>query len=441
MPIPANYDDDTEQKPVVSKTTGAPNFNDAEAFPDAEWGSGSDNTASSVPGGKSFAALAGETLPPQKGGFDLDKPIRIKVARPAIKPRIVKVKDAYKNDKRKMSDVGFQMYHDNGIPPGVSEKKAPCEMASVGSPVSTLQEFGRCWNETLKLQSDAGANIRLFRSDFAEPSPDNDKLEKGGKYQFWVGKEIVQDTFEELCYYLLDKRLDSAIVGLCWCVRQNFDLIQLWTKTASSAKTQDGFIPKLQSLLGMKDAEVSYQRLTDAYPGKKVRAHKYYLVETMAPSTDDSVVMSVESNPLMRETPNKKEKKKGPDDFVDVSSGRETKPRKSVEKGSPVLQPADEKGATISENNYGLLLDGEEDADDSTEKGEELKLFEKKKSDKSRKNSTKKGSRSSKKGNDEDFDLPDVSKPLISQNIFVGAGLGGILLVAFLAIFMSGVLK
>jgi len=438
MPIAAasNYLDD-EQPIVKEKTkTSSLNVDDAEAFP-AQWGGGTSESAWSAPEGKSLADLASEVCPTQKGGLDLDQPIVIKMKRPERKPRIVKVRDTYKAEKKKLDSAGFVLYQDNGIPAGVPDKKAPCEMASVGEHINTLDDFRTCWRAAGKLTKEVGSNIRMFRGDFPEPSPDDEVLSKGGKYQVCVSKEIVQDTFEELCFYLMDKRLESAIVGVCWCVRQNFDLIQLWTKTASSTATQETFIPKLQLLLGFKDVNVEYVKLADAYP-KKIRAHKYYLVESAMPSADD-VVCSADHLLMSREIPNKREKKKGPDDFTEIhrhEGKKEGKPR-AVDV-SPTMAAA-EPGGPATENIYGEAFDIDDDGDADT--GGNIEIKEKKKPDKSsRKNSTKKGSR--KEPKDVEFDsLPNVNKPLISQQVFVGAGLGGVLLVALLAMFMSGVLK
>ena len=72
---------------------------------------------------------------------------------------------------------------------------------------------------------------------------------------------------------------------------------------------------------------------------------------------------------------------------------------------------------------------------------EDVQLFEKKKPDKNRKGSTKKGSRKEKKKSDEFDALPGSSAPLIPQQVFVGAGLGAVLFVLLLAVFMSGAMN
>jgi len=67
-PAPQNYDSDDE---VVEKkapnSSKAPNLADQEAFPDSGFGSGTAAAASAPKGGKSFASLASEVLPEQKG--------------------------------------------------------------------------------------------------------------------------------------------------------------------------------------------------------------------------------------------------------------------------------------------------------------------------------------------------------------------------------------
>ena len=40
------------------------------------------------------------------------------------------------------------------------------------------QDFNRSWREVEKLGTDEGSNIRLFRAEFEDPSPNSDKLEK-----------------------------------------------------------------------------------------------------------------------------------------------------------------------------------------------------------------------------------------------------------------------
>jgi hypothetical protein len=144
----------------------------------------------------------------------------------------------------------------------------------------------------------------------------------------------------------------------------------------------------------------------------------------------------------MREFGVKKEKKKGADEFTEVKNFVEKKPsskdRSDEPKRSPVLEPA--SGAVAHVDNYALLA-GDDD-DSSTTIGADVQLFTKKKTDKgSRKGSTKKGSTKAKKDADFEFDTLSTSQPLIPQQVFVGAGLGGVLFVVLLAIFMSGALN
>jgi len=105
------------------------------------------------------------------------------------------------------------MHHDEGMPAGVSEKNASCEMSEVGEIISStgvrpparfppipralppaapvtwrpgnsprrglgMQDFNRCWREVEKLGTDEGSNVRLFRAEYEDPSPNSDKLEK-----------------------------------------------------------------------------------------------------------------------------------------------------------------------------------------------------------------------------------------------------------------------
>merc|ERR1712159_307139 len=172
------------------------------------------------------------------------------------------------------------MYHDEGMPPGVSEKKAACEMATVGSTITSVQDFNSAWRDVEKLPKDEGTNVRLFRSEYESPNPENDKLEKGGKYQLRVSKAIAQDMFEELSLYMMDSRLDNAIVGVCWCIRANLDLIQMWTKNPASAASVEVFSTKLRTLLGVDTScGVDYARFADIFGSKASKARKYYLVE------------------------------------------------------------------------------------------------------------------------------------------------------------------
>merc|ERR1711959_664415 len=101
----------------------------------------------------------------------------------------------------------------------------------------------------------------------------------------------------------MDGRLDNAIVGACLCIRPQFDLLQLWTKTSSSNTTVEVFTSRLQLLLGTK-AQVTYQRLADAFSSKTSKARKYYLVEAMA-ATEDEAAMTVDNIVQPREFGNK----------------------------------------------------------------------------------------------------------------------------------------
>jgi len=435
MPIDANYDDEEEQ--VVQKqanSKNAPNLNDQSAFPEATWGTGSDGPAFT---GKSFAALSAETLPAQKSGIDLNQPIRIKVARPPVKPRITKVREAYKRDNTKRLG-SYTMYHDEGMPAGVSEKKASCEMAEVGSTITNVQEFNSVWRDLEKLPKDEGTNVRLFRSEYEEPDPEHEKLEKGGKYQVRVTKAIAQDMFEELCLYMMDARLDNAIVGVFWCIRANLDLIQMWTKNPASAASVEVFSAKLRNLLGVDTScGVDYARFSETFGSKASHARKFYLVEGQFPM-DCEVATSVNNIVQMREFGTKKEKKKDAENFTEIP-GREQKVVKSAPKEASTDEAASAPSGVAAVNNYATLL-GDDDDDAPVEK-DDIQLFEKKKSDKTRKASTKKGSKKEKRGGKDDFELPASSAPLVSQQTFVSAGLAGVIFAALLAVIMSGVLN
>jgi len=434
MPIDANYDDEDE---VVVKNTKPQKLdvNDSEAFP-SEFGPGK-NAPAAAPVGKSFASLASEVLPEQKGGLDLNSgPIRIKVARPPVKPRITKVRDAYKRDETKRMG-NFTMFYDEGMPAGVSEKKAACEMSTV-STISSVKDLNSALRDLAKLPLDDGSNVRLFSSNFDEPSPAHPDLEKGGKYQIRVSKQISRDMFEEMCLYFMDGRFDNAVVGMCYCIRTNFDLMQLWTKNAASAASVEVFVSKLLHLLGTK-AEVTYARLADIY-GKANGARKFYLVENV-PSSEYGAAVGVDGVVQMREFGTKKDKKKSKDDFMEVP-GREVKKKPTSKAVATTEANAEESGATETANPYGFIA-GDDDTNQDT--GADIQFFEKKKpaSDKARKGSTKKGSSKSKKSSKEDDVLLSGASagPLIPQQMFVGAGLAGVLLVALLAIFMSGALN
>lgn len=438
MPIAAAeiYDDEDDVKTSPAKKNNvAPKINDTEAFPDAGWGSGSGSAAPT--GGKSFASLASEVLPEQKGGIDTDKPIIVKMPRPVVKARIVKVREAYKRDGSKKMGA-FKLFHDEGMPAGVPEKKAEMDMSQIGDVISTISDFQRSWREVEKMPQDEGTNIRLFKAEFDTPSPDNNMLEKGGKYQLRVNKTLSSDMYEELCTYLMDNRLDNAVVGVCMCIRAGFDLIQLWTKNASSNATVEVFCSKLQLLLGSR-ADVTYARFSDVF-GKASKQRKFYLIESL-PGHDHGVAMTVDNIVQMREFGSKKDKKKGgADGFTEVSNFTDKKKDRTDEpKRSPLMQ-AEEAGVAHVDN-YGLLA-GEEDDNTSGTIGEDVQLFAKKKTDKgSRKGSTKKGSKKERKADNFEFDALATSQPLIPQQVFVGAGLGGVLFVVLLAIFMSGALN
>merc|ERR1711990_511807 len=226
--------------------------------------------------------------------------------------------------------------------------------------------------------------------------------------------------FEEVCLYLMDGRLENAIVGVCWCIRANFDLIQLWTKNNSSHATVEVFIGKLQLLLGTR-ADIPYQRIADVYGSKTSKARKFYLIESV-PAHHEGVAMFVDGVVQMREFGNKKKDKKSADEFTEVAGSTKKDTKKSeTQARSPLLSAQDQSVAV--ENNYGLL-EGDEDTKGDGVIGENIQLFEKKKTDKSRKNSSKKGSTKSKKTNKNEFDslLTGNSAPLIPQQVFVGAG-------------------
>jgi len=145
----------------------------------------------------------------------------------------------------------------------------------------------------------------------------------------------------------------------------------------------------------------------------------------------------------MREFGTKKDKKKSADEFTEVagytSQKKDTK-KENTQTRSPLLQAQD---STVNiENNYDLLM-GDDDSKGSGVIGEDIQLFEKKKVDKTKKGSSRKGSTKGKKSNKNEFDslLTGSSAPLIPQQVFVAAGLGGALFVVLLAIFMSGALN
>lgn len=419
-----------------NKSNKAPSLNDTEAFPDAGWGTGSVSAAPA--NGKSFASLTAESGPPEKAAGDLgDGPIRIKVKRPPQKPRITKVRENYRGDLKKIGT--YSMYHDEGVPAGVSEKKAPCAMDLVGK-IESVKDLNKCLRDVKNLSRDEGVNIRVFKAQYEEPSAASDDFEKGGRYQISVGKDIAENMFEELAIYLMDSRLENAIVGVCWCIRDSYDLIQLWTKNASSTATNEVFIEKLLPLIGA-EARVSYARFADAFSHKAPKAKKYYNVEGGATCHPDDVASSVNSIVQMREPPSKKDKKQGKTDgFTEIAMREKPTGRKVTE--SPTLGSSDGPdvpSGVAASNLYSNIIDDEEE--EPVDAGEEIKFFEKKKSQNTRKGSSKKGSRKL-KSNDSDFDgLTAATGPIVSQQMFVGGGLGLVLLVAMLAVFMSGVVN
>ena len=127
----------------------------------------------------------------------------------------------------------------------------------------------------------------------------------------------------------MDNRLDNAIVGVCWCIREHFDLIQMWTKNQSSQATVDTFVQRLQLLLGCHECHVTYQRLGDVYSHKASKAKKFYLVEPVS-SYGDGVAHAVDNIVQMREFSSKKEKKKNADEFTEIVNPNKEKsaPRK-----------------------------------------------------------------------------------------------------------------
>jgi len=231
---------------------------------------------------------------------------------------------------------------------------------------------------------------------------------------------------------------------VCWCLRPNFDLVQLWTKSPASAAAVEVLKGKVIVLLGAKpeSCDITYDKHQDKFQPKSAKSRRYYLAEPQVP-TGPGAIMSVDNVIQMREYGSSKKKKEGKTDkegftenFTDIS-GRATKQTKS---SKPKEQPAEAPvSASAPQNNYDLL-DDDNTVDDAEEESDNIQLYEKKKSEKTRKGSTRKGSKKEKKGK-EDYELPASAAPLIPQQIFVGAGLGGILFVAMLAIFMSGVLN
>jgi len=237
----------------------------------------------------------------------------------------------------------------------------------------------------------------------------------------------------------MDARLDNAIIGVCWCIREHFDLIQMWTKNQSSHATVDTYVQRLQLLLGCADVQVQYSRLSDAFSNKTSASKKFYLVEPIS-SYPDGVAQAVDNIVQMREFSTKKKvRSQNADEFTEIVSDRkvEKAPRKKTEAAEVVSEET--RGVAVV-SNYDLLA-GEDDIGTGTI-GEEVQLFEKKKPDKTRKGSSKKGSTKQKKKGGDEFDaLPGSSAPLIPQQVFVGAGLGAVLFVVLLAVFMSGALN
>lgn len=200
------------------------------------------------------------------------------------------------------------------------------------------------------------------------------------------------------------------------------------------------FIGKLQLLLGTR-CEVPYQRLSDVYGSKTSKARKFYLVESV-PVHQEGVAMQVDGVVQMREFGTKKDKKKSADEFTEVSTSQKKDNKKEATQArSPLLQAQDSSVAV--ENNYGLLGDDVNDTKGDGVIGDNIQLFEKKKTDKTKKGSSRKGSTKGKKSNKNEFDslLTGSSAPLIPQQVFVALGLGSALFVVLLAIFMSGALN
>merc|ERR1711907_343985 len=110
-----------------------------------------------------MAALAAEVLPEQRSGIDLNQPIVIKMPRPPTKSRLQKVREAYKKDDRKKLNSTFKVWHDEGIPAGVSEKKAELTMQYVSPDVTDIKDFDKAFATAQKYSLDEGVNIRVFR--------------------------------------------------------------------------------------------------------------------------------------------------------------------------------------------------------------------------------------------------------------------------------------
>jgi hypothetical protein len=431
MPLEVNYDDDEEIIQDKPKSQAPPKLDDSEAFPETGWAA---STVDAKAPEKSFASLASEVLPPQKDQLDYSQPIKIKVPRKPLPARIKKVRDQYTRQHQsyvKTLDTNCIMYHDEGLPEG-NDKKAPCESATVGKPVRSLKELEQCWTEVSKRRLEDGCNLRLFKSDISSPSHSDPACEKGGKYLLRVKKELSRDMFEELCLYFCDQRLDPAVtIGLCLCIRPKLDVIQIWTKNVASAASEELYGKNLNELLGT-EASLKFVKHSEAYPKKLAEARKYYLEDKVS-SDEQGAAMSVNNTFKPREfTKEKKEKKKGEFEKVPV------KERKQSEK-------AEEEEAFVKEEpegfSYDILADGNQD-DGKEEPDDGLQILEKKKSEKTRKGSSKKGSSKSKKNKGDDFDFDGVStKPIIPQQVFIGAGLFGVFFIAFLAMFMSGVMN
>jgi len=424
-----DYDEDEETSPSKAKTSKAPpKFDDSEAFPDTLHTGGS--TASAHLPSKSFASLAQEVLPPQKGQIDLNQPIRIKMPRKPLPPRIKKVRDMYKGATLKAGGK-CKMYHDEGIPAGENEKKATCESTEVGSLIDSLRAFEQAWKAVTSMPADEGANIRLFKAEVESPSPDDSAFEKGGAYSFRVNKAIAKDMFEELALYFADSRVDHTVVGVCWCVRGNFDMFKLFTKSPPTNASLEKFQETMHALLGM-DAEITYTKWHDAYKKNAARARKYYLVQGQVLNFPEGAAMSANNVVKGREHyKEKKARKTGADDYETIPA-RER--REQVAKDA-----APEEAEDKAEDNPYLLLEGDAQ-DEAGGKEDDFVFFEKKKVDKSAtKKGSKRGSKKEKRSSaKEDFEgLPAASKDLIPQQIFIGSGVFAVVCI-FITMYSSG---
>merc|ERR1712196_71427 len=229
--------------------------------------------------------------------------------------------------------------------------------------------------------------------------------------------------------YFCDGRLDHTTIGVCLCIRPDLDVIQIWTKNVASAASIEVFNTLLNSLLGT-EATATFAKHGDTFKKGAAEARRYYLEDKVSPNVAGSA-QSVNNVLKPREfTKEKKAAKKGEFSQVPVKDRKKPEGKESAAPAAAAaVAPQDKAESAFS---FDVLDSGNTDTP-TKEEPDDFTFLEKKKKDK--RQGSRKGSTKGKKSRGEDeFGGLATSSPIIPQKVFVGAGLFGILIAAFLAI-------